>query len=273
MKVGISTASLFLRLYNEDAIALISEWGVQTAEVFLTSFCEYEPRFSGMLLKRMGNLNVNSVHVLNTQFEPQLFSMHPRVKEDAYVWLDKTLGAANILGAQNYTFHGLARLKSTFKEDIRKSGETLYQIFEHCKQKDVRLCLENVEWALYNRPGLFKEFKKYCPDLGAVLDIKQAAISGYPYGEYLDDMGESLAYVHASDFDENGKKRLPGKGRFDFEELFKRLKDSGFDGAVIIENYGDDYTELKELKDSYDYLLEKAEKIFKNNLPKRPEII
>lgn len=263
MQIGISTASLFMRLYNEDAVALISEWGVRTAEVFLTSFSEYEPKFSEALLKKKGNLEVNSVHVLNTQFEPQLFSEHPRVKADAYLWLDKVLSSAHILGAKNYTFHGLARLKSTFKENLEKSGEKLAQIYNYCKKKGVRLCLENVEWALYNRPGLFKVFKKYCPDLGAVLDIKQAVISGYSYEEYLDDMGANLAYVHASDFDENGKKCLAGKGCFNFEELFKRLKGAGFNGAVLIENYNDDYRELKELKDSYDYLSEKAEKIFR----------
>ena len=122
MKIGMSTASLFMRLYNEDAVALISEWGVETAEVFLTSFCEYEPRFSETLLKKKGDLPVNSVHVLNTQFEPQLFSDHPRVREDAYFWLEKLLSSAEILGAENYTFHGLARLKSTFKENLPKIG-------------------------------------------------------------------------------------------------------------------------------------------------------
>lgn len=263
MKIGISTASLFMRLYNEDAIALISEWGVQTAEVFYTSFSEYEPRFSETLQKRKGRLHVNSVHVLNTQFEPQLFSAHPRVRADAYGMLEKVMKSARILGAENYTFHGLARLKSTFQEDLKKSGEKLAKICDYCGQRGVRLCLENVEWALYNRPSVFKALKEYCPALGGVLDIKQAFISGYPYEEYLREMGDSLAYVHVSDYDENGKKCLAGKGTFDFDLLFKRLKDIGFDGAVIIENYNEDYKELKELKDSYEYLLEKAEKIFK----------
>ena len=34
MKVGISTATLFGRLYNEDALPLLNEWNVTTAEVF-----------------------------------------------------------------------------------------------------------------------------------------------------------------------------------------------------------------------------------------------
>ena len=263
MQIGISTASLFMRLYNEDAVALISEWGVKTSEVFLTSFCEYEPKFAQTLLQKKGSLHVNSVHVLNTQFEPQLFSRHPRVRADAYLWLEKVMDSARILGAKYYTFHGLARLKASFKENLPWAGEKLQEISAFCKNKGVGLCLENVEWALYNRAGIFKELKKYCPDLKGVLDIKQAKISGYPYEEYLADMGENLSFVHASDFDERGKMCLPGQGTFDFETLFKRLLDSGFDGAVIIENYNDDYRELKELKDSYEYLLEKAEKIFR----------
>ncbi|MDE7372519.1 MAG: sugar phosphate isomerase/epimerase, partial [Clostridia bacterium] len=241
MKIGISTASLFMRLYNEDAIALISEWGVQTAEVFYTSFSEYEPRFSETLLKRKGRLHVNSVHVLNTQFEPQLFSAHPRVRADAYGMLEKVMKSARIIGAENYTFHGLARLKSTFKEDLKKSGEKLAEISDFCKARGVRLCLENVEWALFNRPEVFKVLKDYCPELKSVLDIKQAAISGYPYEEYLKAMGERLAYVHVSDMDENGKKCLPCRGVFNFDELFRRLAGVGFDGAVIIENYNEDY--------------------------------
>ncbi len=263
MKIGISTASLFMRLYNEDAVALISEWGVGTAEVFLTSFSEYEPRFAETLRRKKGNLSVNSVHVLNTQFEPQLFNDHPRVRADAYSLLEKVLASANVLGAEHYTFHGLARLKSTFREDLVKSGNKIAQIYDFCKERGVKLCLENVEWALYNRPEVFREIRRYCPDLGAVLDIKQARISGNSYQEYLESMGRNLTYVHACDFSEDGKNCLPGKGRFDFEELFRILKGSGFDGAVIIENYGNDYRELKELKDSYDYLSETAEKIFR----------
>ena len=49
MRAGISTAALFLRRNNEDALPLFDEWRVDCAEVFLTSFSEYEPEFSRML--------------------------------------------------------------------------------------------------------------------------------------------------------------------------------------------------------------------------------
>ncbi len=260
MKIGISTASLFGRLYNEDAIALFSEWGIETTEVFLTSFSEYEPHFSETLLSRKGNTQVHSVHVLNTQFEPQLYSDHPRVKADAYSWLEKAMRSAKILGAKHYTFHGPARIKRTYREDVPRIGKLTQEIYDFCKKFGVKLCYENVEWAFYNRTGIFRELVKYCPALFGVLDLKQARITGIPYGEYLTEMGGRIAHVHASDVSETGAICLPGKGTFDFDELFQRLADVGFGGAVIIENYAKDYHELIELKEAYEFLSEKADK-------------
>ena len=132
MRAGISTASLFLRLYNEDALPLFNEWGVGETEVFLTSFSEYEPTFAEQLAAKKGNLNVHSVHVLNTQFEPQLYGTHPRVVADANVWLKKAMASAKILGAKYYTFHGIARLKRTFKEDIPRVAARTQEIEEVC---------------------------------------------------------------------------------------------------------------------------------------------
>lgn len=260
MKIGISTASLFLRRNNEDALSLLDEWGVACAEVFLTSFSEYEPQFARLLCERKGRVKIHSVHVLNTQFEPQLYAVHPRVKGDAFGWLEKAMRSAEILGAGSYTFHGIARIKRTFRENFAGTGERTQEIFEFCKRFGVTLCYENVEWAFYNRPGVFRELKARCPQLEGVLDIKQARISGYPYADYLEEMGGSLSHVHVSDVDEAGRMCLPGRGKFDFDELFSRLRGTGFDGAVLIESYQDDYRDIAELKASYEYLAEKAEK-------------
>ena len=73
-------------------------------------------------------------------------------------------------------------------------------------------------------------------------------------------MGESLEHIHVSDVDENGKMCLPGRGTFNFDELFLRLRDVGFDGPVLIENYQNDYAGLEELRVSYEFIAEKAEK-------------
>ena len=259
MKTGISTASFFQRLNNEDVLPLFSEWGVETAEVFLTSFSEYEPSFAKTLSAAKGGLDVYSVHALGTQFEPQLYGIHPRVKRDAYFWLKKVMRSAKALGAQYYTFHGLPRLKRTFKEDLPRVARGTEEIAAFCAAFGVRLCYENVEWAFFNRPEIFLSLKSGCPSLGGVLDIKQARIAGHPYEAYLNAMGQSLTHVHVSDWD-GDKMCLPGEGRFDFDTLYKNLRDTGFRGAVMIENYANDYKDYGQMKRAYEFLKEKAQK-------------
>ena len=260
MRVGVSTASLFLRYNNEDAVAALDRLGVGIAEIFLTSFTEYKPAFAELLKSRMGALQAHSVHVLNTQIEPQLFNRHARVREDSYGFLGEVMRSAQIIGAEHYTFHGTARFKKASRDpandNLQRMGECIREIGEFCRRFGVRLCLENVEWATYNRVGVFTEMKRYYPSLLGVLDIKQARISGEGYMPYLREMGESIATVHLSDIGEDGKMCLPGHGKTDFETLLKALQDVGYGGPLLIEAYKDDYCEIEELKRSCDFLQE-----------------
>ena len=260
MQTGISTASLFMRRNNEEALPLLNDLGVKCAEVFLTSFSEYGEDFARILKERQGNVSVNSVHILNSQIEPQLFSAHERVKGDCYYFLDKILSGAKLLGAPYYTFHGTARYKKSARDpkndDFEKIGNGLREISDFCQRYGVTLCLENVEWSTYNRVGVFSELKPRVPALRGVLDIKQARIAGEGYEKYLQEMGKDIAYVHISDVDEKGKICLPGKGVFDFETMIKRLKNVGFDGNLIIEVYKENFTDENELKIACDYVNE-----------------
>lgn len=265
MKIGISTASLFLKKSNEEALPIIKQAGAETTEVFLSTFSEYKTEYAKSLANCAEGLHVNSLHILNTQIEPQFFNAYDRVREDAYGALDEILTSANALGAKYYTFHGIARYKKSSRnpanDNFARLGARIGEVSAFCKQKGVTLCLENVEWSTYNRVGVFTELKKYAPDLKGVLDIKQARISGEPYENYLAEMGQDLAYVHISDLDEQGKIRLPGRGDFPFEELFKRLQGVGFDGAVLVEVYENSFERVEELAPSVEYLKEILTKI------------
>ena len=134
MRTGVSTASLFMRENNEEALPLLDALGVRTAEVFLTSFSEYDRNFGELLAEKKGRVRVHSVHVLNTQFEPQLFSGNPRVKKDAFFWLERAMRAGQALGAKYYTFHGIARIKrasrSGEKDNFAAWGGGLREISE-----------------------------------------------------------------------------------------------------------------------------------------------
>lgn len=264
MQTGISTASLFVRYPTEDALRFISTNGVQSAEIFLSSFCEYNREFGKVLKSVKGNVDVHSVHVLNTQFEPQLYSIGERAKRDAFYFLDTAMQAAQEVGAKYYTFHGVARMKKTpLKMDFDRIGAITQEIMEHTEKYGVKLCYENVHWAYYNYVGFFSELKKRVDGIKGVLDIKQARQSGIDYKEFLDEMKGDIVTVHLSDVDENGKMCLPGRGITDFYELFSRLHGVGFDGAMLIEVYQTDYKETSELIESLDFINEVAQRAFR----------
>ncbi|MBQ7642745.1 MAG: sugar phosphate isomerase/epimerase, partial [Clostridia bacterium] len=224
---------------------------------------EYTEDFALLLKARKGDMNVHSMHVYTMHYEPELFSQNERSYSVAEGTFRDVLNVGKILGAQFYTMHGRARLKrSAFYDDYEKTGVRLEKLCSVTKEYGIKLCLENVEWALYNRAGYFTEVKKYAPDLYATFDVKQARISGDHYGKYLGEMGANVKTVHLSDVNESGKICLPGKGTFDFEDLFRRLKDVGFDGDMLIEVYSGDYGETQELKQSLEYLEEIKYKIF-----------
>lgn len=265
MRVGLSTASLFRRKYNEEALPFFDCIGVKTAEVFLGTFCEYDPAYGKKLTSVKGDVDVHSIHVLNTQFEPQLFNQNPRARADSFGWLEKALLCANELGATKYTFHGTARMKRASRDPKNDNFSAMIEgvraISDFCQSYDVDLCLENVEWSTYNRPGVFEKIAEGVPSLLGVLDIKQARISEYPYEEYLQEMGERIATVHISDINAEGKMCLPGKGVFDFETLIKRLRDVNCHAPLLIEVYEKDYEKEEELKISCDYIAELIDKI------------
>lgn len=263
MQVGISTASLFGRFVTEDALKFLSQNGVSCAEVFLESYCEYNAEFGNLLASVKGQTNVHSVHVLTTQFEPQLYSVNQRAQKDSFELLENAMTVAQKLGAKSYTFHGGARFKKTpFSLDYDRVGAITQRIIDVCERYGVKLAYENVHWGYYNYIGFFNEIRKRTKGLKATLDIKQARQSDVHYKDFIEEMGQDILTVHLSDIDSNGKMCLPGKGVTDFYDIFSRLKDKGFNGALLLEVYKSDYKEFSELFNSLEYVKELSQKVF-----------
>ncbi len=264
MQVGISTASLFGRFNTEDGLKFLSDNKVPCAEIFLESFCEYNSKFGKLLKKTKGNIKVHSIHTLTTQFEPTLYSVNERAQRDSFDLLDKTMSVAELVNADYYTFHGGARFKKTpFVMDYDRLGKITQRIIDVCSSHKVSLAYENVHWGYYNFIGFFNEMRKRTSGLKATLDVKQARQSDLSYAEFIEEMGSDIVTVHLSDINELGKMCLPGRGITDFDELFNRLSGVGFNGALLLEVYKSDFTDLDELFGSLDYVKNLAQKYFK----------
>ena len=57
MEIGVSTASLFLRQYNEDALITLNELGANVCEIFLECFSEYSEEFGKLLESRKSSVS------------------------------------------------------------------------------------------------------------------------------------------------------------------------------------------------------------------------
>lgn len=261
MKLGISTASFFTKVATEDTFEYIKSFNANVCEVFLSSFCEYEGELAEKIVNNK-SVDVHSIHTLTNQFEPELFSLNPRASQDANNVFKNALQVGKKLGAKYYTFHGATRLKKRqYNFDYSFLGQIISKAMQTANEYGLTLSYETVHWAYFSEPTYFVNLKKQCPNLKATMDIKQIMQADGDYKEFLKVIGKDLTTVHLCDYDENKKLYLPGRGKFDFVELFKRLQDIGFEGACIMEVYPQGYKDISELKVSFDYLSECLDKI------------
>ena len=264
MEIGISTASYFSKLQIEDAVLDMGAHGVPVCEVFLNSFSEYDPAFVELLDERIrrSNLRVFSIHPMSMQFEPQLFSVHPRQRDDAWRIFEQVLTDGKRLGASHYVMHGPARLFGGVKNiGLTRIAPILVELSVLARQYGIQLTLENVSWCVFNEP----EFGVRLLDaiggdaLRFTLDIKQAVRSGHDPMEYIRAVGSRIVNVHLCDAtqQENDAARyaMPGAGNYDFVQMFNELASFGYQGPAFIEVYSDMYRQIPELYESYERVL------------------
>lgn len=257
MKLGISTASFFNRIQTESTFDILRQMRVDTTEVFLNTFSEYEKPFVDALIPRRGTIDVHSIHCLGTQFEPQLFSANARVRADAESIFRKVCFAGFMLGAKFYTFHGPIRLKKQeYTFDYFKLGGRVNQLIDIAQSYGINLSYENVYWAYGSQPEYFKQILKQCPRLYTTLDVKQAMQAGCDPVKFLDAMGNRISTMHLCDIDKAGNTALPGRGKINFERFFREVEKRNINVHALIEVYSRDYQDLRELKESYDYIMD-----------------
>ncbi|MBR6788255.1 MAG: sugar phosphate isomerase/epimerase [Clostridia bacterium] len=258
MNLGISTASLYTKFATENCFSALRDIGVDTTEVFFSSFSEYEKGFVDALVTRQNGMKVHSVHAVSNQFEGELFAKTQRVRDDAEQLFRKICYGANALGAKYYTFHGPLSLKKS-PSTVSDPGE----IAEHfnrlsiiARTYGVTIAVENVHYCKFSTPEIIKSVLKACPSLMATVDVKHALYSGYDPIRFIDAVQDRLVTLHVNDVDRDDNTALPGKGRFNFEKFFKEVSKRDIHSTVLIEAYPKDFTYMTEIADSYKYLKE-----------------
>ena len=259
MEVGISTASFFIKEMNEDAVLDLGKHGVSLCELFLNSFCEYENSFIDLMEERIkqSGIKVYSVHPMGLQFEPQLFSTHPRQISDALKMYEKVLAICNRLGADHYVMHATLSLNGVNRfYEIDRLIPIFRDLNELAASYHVQLMLENVSWCVCSTPEAARVInEKMHGELHFNLDIKQAVRMGYNPVEFIYAFDKQISNVHLCDAmiqsDGSYELRMPGKGNVDFPAIHDALNQVGYSGPAFIEVYSQMFSELDELYESW----------------------
>lgn len=256
MKLGLSTAAYYGTLETEDAAAHIRKrFALDCAEVFLETRSEYSAAFGSLVREKLDGLAATSVHPLGTAFENSVFGRSARQRADAMDVVCGVLDAAQALGTGIYVYHGNHNAKGGgVSANFERFRDGLALMCGEAKKRGVRICWENVSWCAMSSPERVRMVREMFPEMGFVLDVKQAMQSGFDAKDFIPVMGDRLANVHVLDYDENGKLCLPGKGSYDFEGFFAALRKIGYDGSVILEPYATSFTCDEELDAALQYL-------------------
>lgn len=254
MKIGISTSTFFNTIRAENMFEFMHKMRVDTAEVRLNTFSEYEKAFVDNLARLRLGVNVNSVSALSTQFEPQLFSPNMRVRADAEILFRKVCYACFAFGAKFYSFCGPINLEGYRDFDYARLGQRFNQLSDIAATYGVTLSLKNCRWSYAATPEFFKKITERCPQLFTTLSLYHAECAGYDLREFIDVCPpQRIASIEVSDYTKL-EWCLPGRGRYRFDRLFAELDRRRITAPVLIAADSECYTDIVQVKAAYEYL-------------------
>jgi len=253
MQAGISTACLYPAT-TEESFGALAAFGPSCVEVFLNTLCELAPGYLRDLRKLADDngISVASVHPYYSGMEPMFFfSRYERRFFEGMEIYRRFYEAASILGAQTLVFHGDYK-DSALERDAY--FERFGRLWEDARRHGIALCQENVERCKSGDVEFLAAMVKELPHIRYVLDVKQAVRAGQDVLQMAKVLGEKIQNVHLSDHDSTRECLLPGKGTFNIRGFLSAIASTGFDGAVILEVYGESFNNNVELSAGYQHI-------------------
>lgn len=253
MGIGISTSSLY-PLETEKSLETLAKLGVKKLEIFLNSTTEATDYLDKMLeIKRSFDLDIISFHPFSSPMETVfLFSKYKRRVQEMLDLYESYFEVMNKLGAKIFIIHGAISSSSCSNDYYIEQYSLLYRIGQ---KYGITVAQENVSYCKSSSLDLLRQMKaELGNEVAFVVDLKQAIRSGISAFDLVDALSNKIVHFHVSDNGAKGDCLLAGKGEFDFQLLFKKAKDFGYQGDYIIELYRNNYDTYQDLIENMKYL-------------------
>lgn len=153
----------------------------------------------------------------------------------------------------------LHKLESQFKSTLSKISiprvqQSISEIYEDAESKNVELCFENLYYGLgFDGPDDFEViFGKNRSNLALTYDPAHDFLAhGKLLPDWFDRFRSKLGHFHAVNTDgvTDSHPSLTLQGKVNFKDLMKKLKNMGYKGYGILENFS-----IEECKESRNYL-------------------
>lgn len=250
LKCGVSTACLYPD-YLEDCFLQLAENGIKNTEIFVNSDCEmYNPYLSEMLaVKKEYDIDVVSVHPFTCGLETMMFfTDYDRRVNDMLEYYKRFFDYMNKFEAKFFILHGNKK-ENPFPE--QKYFERFAYIQETAKAFGVSVLHENVSRCTAGNLGFLENMAEYLGEKAQfVLDTKQAHRAGFDPAQFVKKLGSHIKHIHFSDFGVQGDCLKFGFGEYDNFSFFSELKKNNYNGAVLLELYRRNFTDINDLSEN-----------------------
>lgn len=258
MRFGVSTAS-FYPMLTEKVVSLLASRGIPHCEVFFDTVSEIEPAYVRELRAAAaeGGVKIVSVHPFTSAFEPfMLFTNYDRRFHDGIEWHKRYFDAMNLLGASIFVFHG-DRAQGVLPDEVYY--ERFAVLRDLGRQFGVTVAQENVERCKSRSLSFLEGMVRYLDgDVSFVFDNKQARRAGGDCMEFIDRLAPHICHVHISDYTEHCDCAAVSAQSAHITQILRKLKETGYDGAVMVELYRSMIENDEDIFTSYRNLCEIA---------------
>jgi sugar phosphate isomerase/epimerase len=196
---------------------------------------------------RISNINANCTFAYwkdappEPYFEPSLISPSAKMQADRIDLIKRTLRVAHELGAPNISItSGRCLAQVTPSDAVARLIEALKPVLDEADQQSVDVGIEL-------EPGLYLEFVHELrdwigrinhPRFGANLDIGHAVVNGERIDESVRTLAGRTWNLHIEDLPARKHYHtVPGQGTFDWPQLTRTLRSTGYDRGLTVELY------------------------------------